>query len=494
MKVSEDLFQLIKSLSSSEKGYFKKFASKHVRGKKNNYVRLFEEIDKQTTYSEAKILKKFKNETFIKHLSSAKNYLYKLILSALNDYNLDKSVVATIRTQLGFATSLKQKRLHKQALKQLEKAKKLAQKHEQYYYLLQILEKEIVIHQEVKSEKGELRIQKLQAETEEVLKQIETNQAYERLYNSVFWAVNKQIFATNEQQIQHFKEILQNPLLQSANVPSKFLCQTLYFKTLQICYYQTHQMAKSRECAKQMIELCEAYPHFVKESPFAYLSLLNNWIVSCFLMKNWEEMYATAQKIKRLPVSTKHEEVQRFSTVSNAELAYFGYHKNMEGIERTIALAQSKLEEYGEMIPKGSRLVWLFNFSSIYFTLKAYDSSLKWMNYFFDLYETGIRDEIYNKAVFVNLMIHYELGNERLLESLIRKVYRYTQQKAPPYQFEKILLQFFKKLLNLPLSDTIAKTQLYQTTLQSLNKIEDVIEQRFLANFVVIDWLKEGIS
>jgi len=44
MKPSTELFDLIRSLSQSEKRYFKVYASKHVIGKENNYVRLFEAI------------------------------------------------------------------------------------------------------------------------------------------------------------------------------------------------------------------------------------------------------------------------------------------------------------------------------------------------------------------------------------------------------------------------------------------------------------------
>ncbi len=48
MKVTDDLFQLIKSLDQSEKRYFKVFATMHIKGSDNNkYVGLFDAIDKQ---------------------------------------------------------------------------------------------------------------------------------------------------------------------------------------------------------------------------------------------------------------------------------------------------------------------------------------------------------------------------------------------------------------------------------------------------------------
>ena len=59
-KVKEALFELIKSLSKSEKRYFKLLSSRHTIGDENNYVKLFDFIDKQTTYDEGVIFKEFK--------------------------------------------------------------------------------------------------------------------------------------------------------------------------------------------------------------------------------------------------------------------------------------------------------------------------------------------------------------------------------------------------------------------------------------------------
>ena len=63
MKVTDDLFQLIKSLDQSEKRYFKIFSTMHIKdSEENKYIMLFDAIDKQSEYDEDEIRKKFKNE------------------------------------------------------------------------------------------------------------------------------------------------------------------------------------------------------------------------------------------------------------------------------------------------------------------------------------------------------------------------------------------------------------------------------------------------
>jgi hypothetical protein len=54
MKSSDDLFQLVKSLSKSEKRYFKLHAVKEPdAGAKDNYLPLFDGLDKMDVYEQA---------------------------------------------------------------------------------------------------------------------------------------------------------------------------------------------------------------------------------------------------------------------------------------------------------------------------------------------------------------------------------------------------------------------------------------------------------
>ena len=76
MKHPEDLFNLIQTLTPSEKRYFKLFAGQHEKGKKSNSVHLFEAIEKKRVYDEDVIKKNLKGKVFVKQLHVTKNYLY----------------------------------------------------------------------------------------------------------------------------------------------------------------------------------------------------------------------------------------------------------------------------------------------------------------------------------------------------------------------------------------------------------------------------------
>ena len=84
MAFPDSLHQLIQALSKTEKKYFKDFSGQ------GNYIILFDAINNQEEYDEAKLLKKFAKEPFVKNFSVAKNYLYEAILRSLRAYQAGK--------------------------------------------------------------------------------------------------------------------------------------------------------------------------------------------------------------------------------------------------------------------------------------------------------------------------------------------------------------------------------------------------------------------
>jgi len=94
MTPSEDLFLLIKSLTKSEKGHFKKYASKHVIAGENKYIKIFNAIERQKAYNEAELKEKFRDESLLKSFAPFKVYLFDLILKSLTVFHANRSVNA----------------------------------------------------------------------------------------------------------------------------------------------------------------------------------------------------------------------------------------------------------------------------------------------------------------------------------------------------------------------------------------------------------------
>ena len=144
MKPSPELFNLIKSLSKSEKRYFKLTSS--LQSGEKNYLKLFEAIELQDDYDEDAIKEQFKKETFIKHLPSEKNHLYNLILKSLRGFYSDNSAASILQEHIRNIELLFNKALYKECTKYINKAKAIAYNYEKYYFLLDLInwEKKLV--------------------------------------------------------------------------------------------------------------------------------------------------------------------------------------------------------------------------------------------------------------------------------------------------------------------------------------------------------------
>jgi hypothetical protein len=129
-------------MSPSEKGYFKKFAARHTIGDKNNYLRLFDLIDKQTTYNEDQISKKIKQRGQFAYF---KNYLFELLLKGLSSYHTEMSVDITINNLLTQIEILQNKGLYDLCVKLISRAKGIAIENEKFNDAIKILKIEDLI-------------------------------------------------------------------------------------------------------------------------------------------------------------------------------------------------------------------------------------------------------------------------------------------------------------------------------------------------------------
>src|SRR5687767_4613325 len=120
-KGKEDLFRLIKSLSKTEKAYFKKFSERHTIGDRNNYLKLFDAIDRQIVYDEQKLKKE---EKYITQLPYLKNYLTSMIFKAMQVFYADHTEGHRIRRLADDAWFLYKKGLYEACDNRVQEIKK----------------------------------------------------------------------------------------------------------------------------------------------------------------------------------------------------------------------------------------------------------------------------------------------------------------------------------------------------------------------------------
>jgi len=137
------LFDLIKSLTKAEKRQFKLYVGRISTNDSAKYVALFDIIEKSNSYDEKSIIEKTGINK--RQLSNVKTNLYDQLLTSLRLTPSQQTTLIRIREQLDFATILYNKGLYKQALKLLDKCKKLALTNDENNIAFEIVEFEKTI-------------------------------------------------------------------------------------------------------------------------------------------------------------------------------------------------------------------------------------------------------------------------------------------------------------------------------------------------------------
>jgi hypothetical protein len=196
MKPSNSLFILIKSLTKSEKRYFKRFCTIYSKERQNNYLLLFNAIAEQKEYDELQIKSKFRNEKFVKQLNVLKVYLYRLIVKSLRQFYTTNDKDLILQDLIAHALILIKKRLYDECYRIINKAKETARFEKNLLTLagLFALEKKLV--GEMKIRNKEALLNKITFEEDVILTEISLYYKYTQIMNVLNTGLSSYAFST----------------------------------------------------------------------------------------------------------------------------------------------------------------------------------------------------------------------------------------------------------------------------------------------------------
>ncbi|HEY6159976.1 MAG TPA: hypothetical protein VI112_02105, partial [Bacteroidia bacterium] len=254
MTSSDELFQLIRGLSMQEKRHFKIFAKgSYTRNGDNNYLRLFEAIERQKVYNEKKIRAKFKGETFIKHLPSEKHYLFSLILRSLRNYHSETNTDVRIKELLIDAEVLQQKSLPELSRKALRKAKKLAYRYERLAFIPEIVRLESRLFDLAK-------LDEVYAEEQSALQKISTINQYRTLSNKVARLVATAHHLRKSSELRTLEQVMKHPLMKNEKFADTFTARIYYFYIKGVYFELKGDIENGYRFRKRFVELMEGEP------------------------------------------------------------------------------------------------------------------------------------------------------------------------------------------------------------------------------------------
>ncbi|RPI18849.1 MAG: hypothetical protein EHM58_03705 [Ignavibacteriae bacterium] len=490
MKPSNDLFDLIKSLTKSEKRYFKLFASMQKGSK--NYVKLFDVIEKQKVYNESLIKEKFKNEKFIKQLTFTKNYLYKLVFKSLIHYSKEGQIDGKLNEIINRAKLLYNKALYKQYFNILEKGKETALKYERFNLYLQMIELEkVIIIKKIFPEKDSSLLYRQEIFIINKIKNLaKYNMMVERL-TGIYRVKGR----SRDIGLNRFLENLKDhPLIKSEEMAISARAKEQYYFIHQLIadfygdFEKMHFFAEKRfEIIQQNIHPFEDHSFNFWHDVLMYLLLLS---IRFDKMEMVDKYYKMLGKYSKDTVS---EHVTLFLIRTYLNIVLIIKNKEWDKLDGEVENIEKGFLKYEGKIDRNFEILIYSVIIKAYIHSKCFESALKYTNKLLNHPLVSVRQDVEWYSKILNLIVHYELKNYMLLEYLIKSTYRYLYKRSQLYKLESLILNFIRKLPRIKNDEELAEHFIFLK--KGMTEIkDDPFEKNAFFFFDFIGWTDEKIK
>jgi hypothetical protein len=489
----DELARLIQSLTKSEKRYFKMFTS--LQSGEKGYIKLFDTVEKLGDYDEKKIREIFKGEDFLRRLPAVKSYLHAQILKSLRVINAGNTVDSQIRGMMEDVAVLYDKRLYKQCAKVLERAKDLAKANELTLPMLEInVWQEKILLELLPIDKFE---KLLEGSLEDEMSTVEAQKnviQYRHLYNKIT-IINRRIKeARNKKELEQFRTVINHPLLSSIDKAITFESKQ-YFYHIQLIYY--HAKGDNLTCfrlASEQMKLIEKYPNKISETPKIYFTALYNVLLCQIHLHEYDNFDQTLEKLRAFPVKSTNIEVSRFV---NSYIFEMVMYLDSGEFGKSVSVREPVMEglaKYHDRINIIEKITLLYNLFYSYFGTAEFSKALGIINTLLNEYQKELRYDIQSAVRILNLILHFELGNNRLLEYNAISTYRFLYKSKRLYKMENIVLQFIRR--KMPKIHNAKQQQEAFIELRSefMDIAKDEFESKAFEYFDYISWLDSKIE
>ncbi|MCP4440564.1 MAG: hypothetical protein GY810_16585 [Aureispira sp.] len=489
---SEELFFLIKSLTKSEKRYFKQYAHRHIIGEQNNYVELFDRIESQDKYNEQELKVELKDSSYVDYLAVAKRYLYQQVLESLHNYHQVHAIEEKIKKHIHFAKILWQKKLLKSATKELKKVKKWIDDHFLWDYLPEYttMQRRILRSQK---QLTPIEIDKTYLFLEKGLFNLARSNDYWRKSHEIIGMHYAKVNVAESTTSKQLEQISQE--LKVMGLPTQPIAQIDYYKALATYRFMMGDAQGAVEYNQKLLNLFEENSYIINLEREQYIATLNNYLIDNHLLKNYEVLEKGILKLRALPKQKEFRGIPdlevkilelTYSLQLNVYIAQGEFDKALE----ILPLLQKSIAKHKKRIALHYLLTFYYLIAYVYFRNKNYEMSLGWLEKIRQPRYKNLLEELMIATNRLYLITHFELGNYLLLDSLIAAVKRVHAKLRSPSKLEQLLFKYIKKLINTV--ESKKQKALYTAFAKDLLAIKQE-EQRAWNYFDYNQWLMEKV-
>ncbi len=494
---TDHLFQLIKSLSKSEKRNFKLFVNRLRSGEGTKFLQLFELLEKQEEYDEKALLEKARG---IKpqQLSNLKGHLYRQLLRSLRLKNAAADAEISIRELMDHARVLYNKSLYQQALKILGKAKQKAAHQRKTILHMEIVEFEKIIEMQYINRSLESRADELNSESDELVRHIASAQQYSNLALKLYSLYLKIGSARNKRDMLMVSSFFNSNFNPPADINQCDFYERLHIYQAYVWYYYIIQdFVRCYKYAVRWVELFRERQGMISFQTDMYLNGMNNLLGALHMLRYHTKFEEELQNLEAL----RHDASIPFNdnNLMLYDMVVYTHRINHHFLEGTFSDGLYLVDEinrfisnYYRKLDKHRILVFYYKMASLYFGSGHFRQALRYVNDVLNYRDISIRGDIHSFARLLNLVTHFELGNDELVEYQVRSTYRFLSKMDNLQEVQRYILDFLRRLGRIDPDELPREFMRLRDKLVTLES--NPFEKRAFLYLDIISWLESKIQ
>jgi len=415
------------------------------------YLQIFKAMDKMKEYDEKKLLNIFKGVDMTereKRRKTAvnKNYLYNQVLRSLRIFSNEKeSIEILLYNLLLDVQALRGKGLFQLALKRLNKAKKIAVEHEKLLILLEILALEIDINIEHLPKGLQGNVDKLYKQKNITLNQIQEYLQLKKFDKQLFVSVRlRKKPPTGE--LLHEIETLDCFENQTFSF-SSFHAENHYYNLMALYYfYVKKDFTIASHYRYKVLELWRANNKIRKNKSHEYKLAIANYLGSLHEIDKYCEFPKLLEELEKIPTKTLRDEAETFHNVYFYKSLWYTNTHKYRLAEELVPEIKDGLKKYHSKINEAREITFYYNMIILYFIQgdkEKFKAASKLLNKILHSERRNAREDIKRFAWILEIILHYELGSDRVLEHIFNVA---SQEVKNPHPFEALTFKHLRKI------------------------------------------------
>lgn len=452
-KASPFLVELIETMTKSEKRYFRLYARNFPNESREEdsipkYIYLFNLIETGEAKEDFFLSKKIyeKHPKAAEKFTVLKSYLYEVILNCLQNYDLKDEVEMDLRNKLQNVQVLYKRGLYEQCKHLLKKIQKIAAKFNLESYLIEVNKwlRKIAEDQQDYT----FYFKKLSSINDEIvgmLNKLEKQETITNLYYRLLIQAQKGL-SRQDQDVMIIQVIEKEVDELTKNLTDSPTGIMYVFRSkIMLAYIKQNW----KEYAKESSALLAHFKlHFYLTKIYTnhYLKTYQTLILAHGFNQNYDGLLETLDRLKNIKTnSIPLKSIQ----ITNYYLYYLTLMNIKGEYEEAVQLIEREILRPSIYNKLNTKNEFQYHFAHAYFGIKNYNKALEHLEKYAHYAQTEARKDLQSVARFFIIIIHLEMNNSILLESLLRSYNRFLITRNNRFEFEKLMIRFSKKYIKL---------------------------------------------